>query len=78
MSPIDATGICAESPFPPPADFPIIWQNPDDAHLCWTLDRVHWPDPMAPLVFAIAGEALARGLTAAARAYERSIVEVRV
>jgi pyruvate,water dikinase len=33
---------------------------------------------MAPLVFAIAGEALARGLTAAARAYERSIGAVRV
>src|SRR5947209_3823477 len=78
MSPIDATGVCAVSPVPPPADFPIIWQNPDDARLYWTLDRVHWPDPMAPLVFAIAGEALAHGLTAAARAYERSIVGVRV
>ena len=57
MSPIDATGVCAAAPLPPPADFPVIWQNPDDACLCWTLDRVHWPDPMAPLVFAIAGEA---------------------
>jgi hypothetical protein len=33
---------------------------------------------MAPLVFAIAGDALARGLTAAARAYERPIVAVQV
>jgi pyruvate,water dikinase len=78
MSSIDATGVCTVAPLPPAADFPVTWQNSDDAHLCWTLDRVHWPDPMAPLAFAIAGEALARGLTAAAQAYERSIVAVRV
>lgn len=62
----------------PLVDFPVIWEHPEDAHLLWTLDRVHWPDPVPLLVFAIAGEALARGLTRAAEAYALPISEIRV
>lgn len=62
----------------PPTDFPVVWEHPGDARLLWTLDRVHWPDPVPPLVFAIAGEALARGLTRAAEEYELPVSEVRV
>jgi pyruvate,water dikinase len=62
----------------PPANFPVAWEQPGDDDLHWTLDRVHWPDPIPPLVFAVAGDALARGLTAAALAYEQPIAEVRV
>jgi phosphohistidine swiveling domain-containing protein len=62
----------------PPMDFPVVWEHPEDARLLWTLDRVHWPDPVLPLVFAIAGEALARGLTRAAEAYELPVSEIRV
>jgi phosphohistidine swiveling domain-containing protein len=62
----------------PPADFPVAWENPADARLLWTLDRVHWPDPVPQLVFAIAGEALARGLTRAAEEYELPVSQIRV
>jgi pyruvate,water dikinase len=62
----------------PPADFPVVWERPEDARLLWTLDRVHWPDPVPLLVFAIAGEALARGLTKTAEAYELPVSEIRV
>jgi pyruvate,water dikinase len=62
----------------PPADFPVIWDNPEDARLLWMLDRAHWPDPVPLLVFAIMGEALARGLTKAAQAYELPMSDIRV
>jgi pyruvate,water dikinase len=62
----------------PAADFPTTWERPEDERLHWTLDRVHWPDPIPPLVFAVAGDAVASGLSAAARAYEQPIAEVRV
>ncbi|HEV8193822.1 MAG TPA: PEP/pyruvate-binding domain-containing protein [Ktedonobacterales bacterium] len=62
----------------PPADFPVVWAQPEDAQLLWTLDRVHWPDPVPLLVFAIAGEALARGLTCAAVEYELQASEILV
>src|SRR5439155_1063116 len=53
-------------PIETPSDFPVTWQQPDDAQLLWTLDRVHWPDPLPTLVFSIAGDALAGVLTACA------------
>jgi pyruvate,water dikinase len=59
-------------------DFPVMWDDPADARLAWTFDRVHWPDPMPPLVFAVAGEALARGLTRASQAQERPIQAIHV
>ena len=61
-----------------PPSFPVHWDNPEDERLLWTLDRVHWPRPMPPLVFAIAGDAVGRGLAAAARAYELPIADVRM
>jgi pyruvate,water dikinase len=62
----------------PVPDFPVTWDDPADARLAWTFDKVHWPDPMPPLVFAVAGEALARGLTRASQAQERPIQAIRV
>jgi pyruvate,water dikinase len=62
----------------PPPDFPVVWDSPEEARLLWTLDRVHWPDPVPQLVFAIAGEALARGLTRTAEAYALPVSEIRV
>jgi pyruvate,water dikinase len=62
----------------PPVDFPVVWEHSKDARLLWTVDRVHWPDPVPPLVFAIAGDALARGLTRTAEAYALPVSEIRV
>jgi pyruvate,water dikinase len=66
------------APAPPAPDFPVTWDDPADARLAWTFDKVHWPDPMPPLVFAVAGAALARGLTRASQAQERPIAAIRV
>src|SRR5579883_2200008 len=60
------------------SDFPVSWTDPGDATLAWTLERAHWPEPMPPPVFAITGEALARRLSAAMRAYAYPVAEVRV
>ena len=29
------------SPIPLPANFPVEWENPDDAKRMWTIDRIH-------------------------------------
>ena len=61
-----------------PPDFPVTWTCADDERLVWVHDAVHWPDPMPPLAYSIAGDALAQGLLAAAQAYELPILDVRV
>src|SRR5947209_7519653 len=61
-----------------PSRFPFSLADPADVTLTWTLERAHWPEPMSPLVFAIAGEALAKGLSAAMRAYAFPVAELRV
>lgn len=60
------------------ADFLVAGVCADDGQLAWTHDPAHWPDPMPPLVFSIAGEALAQGLLAAATAYDLPVLDVRV
>jgi hypothetical protein len=52
--------------------------EPEDEQLTWVHDAVHWPDPMPPLAFAIAGQALAQGLLSAARSYDLPVGDVRV
>lgn len=63
---------------PIPSDFPVQWDRPTDAELLWTLDPVHWPGPMTPLVYSVLSPAVARALTMAAHAYERPVQEVLV
>lgn len=63
---------------PIPPDFPMNKAGPEDEQLTWVRDAVHWPDPMPPLAFAIAGHSLAQGLLAAARSYDLPVGDVRV
>jgi pyruvate,water dikinase len=35
--------------YPTPDHFPVVWQNPGDARLTWSLNRMHWPAPVTPL-----------------------------
>ncbi len=58
----------------PPPDFPVAWEHPDDAHLLWVHDRVHFPEPVSPMEFSLFGPALEAGFRAAARAYEAPVV----
>lgn len=62
---------------PAPPDFPCDWADPADAALTWTLERAHWAEPMAPLTFAIAGDALAWGMGSAMRAYGHPVAAMR-
>jgi rifampicin phosphotransferase len=32
-----------------PLDFPVTWEDPDDAGLFWLRQRMHFPEPMTPL-----------------------------
>jgi pyruvate,water dikinase len=38
---------------PVPANFPVRWKRPDDERLFWQIDRMHFPDPMTPMDFAL-------------------------
>jgi len=40
-------------PIPVPADFPVTWEQPDDERLFWNLDRMHFPDLLTPMDFAL-------------------------
>lgn len=33
----------------PPPDFPVTWEQPEQAELHWTRDREHLPDPITPM-----------------------------
>lgn len=35
---------------PTPPDFPVRWEKPGDERMFWTLELVHFPDPMTPWV----------------------------
>ncbi len=59
-------------------DVPMNKAGHEEEPLTWVHDAVHWPDPMPPLAFAIAGHSLAQGLLAAARSYELPVGDVRV
>lgn len=54
---------------PIPPDFPVTWASPDEERLFWTQDRMHAPDPIAPLDEAVWGMAY-RGFDAAAASYD--------
>lgn len=39
---------------PVPADFPVSWENPDDAKLTWRIEsHANVNVPMAPLIYSI-------------------------
>ncbi len=61
-----------------PPDFPMNKAGPENEQLTWVHDAVHWPDPMPPLAFALAGHSLVQGLLAAARSYDLPVGDVRV
>lgn len=53
------------SPLPVPGDFPVSWERPGDERLLWTLDAMHFPEPVAPLNADLGvGEAMGRAAEA--------------
>ena len=41
------------TPIPAAPDFPVLWDDPSDAFLMWTNDRMHFPRPMAALEYEV-------------------------
>lgn len=57
------------APIPVPADFPVVWQNPDDAKRLWTFDRVHSGEVVPTLMVSLSRKVLAPNFGAAAESY---------
>jgi phosphohistidine swiveling domain-containing protein len=53
----------AGRPIPAPADFPVSWENPDDAKLTWKMEsHANVNVPMAPLIYSVLA-ACVRGMS---------------
>jgi phosphohistidine swiveling domain-containing protein len=50
--------------------FPVTWDDPVDARLFWTFDRMHWPTPITPMTGQYLEYMYADGFNRAAQAYE--------
>ena len=50
MSTTDATSHEAPTPIPIPPDFPFTWEHPDHERVFWTTDRMHFPEPITPIM----------------------------
>ena len=59
----------ASAPMPTP-NFPVAWQQPEEAGFLWMHDRMHAPDPIMPADGAFFQYAYEHGITMAARAYD--------
>ncbi len=59
---------------------PFELTDPADEALFWQQDKMHFPDPLAPMEFAMIERAIGHGFTHGARAYDAPIdrVEVRM
>lgn len=54
-------------------DFPVKWENPDDADMLWLLDETHHPHPVAPLDFSVIIESISEGYNRASVFYENPV-----
>jgi len=63
MSSTDSQAAAPGQPIPTPEEFPVYWENPEDAKLTWLLDP-HVTEPLAPLSCSVCA-AILRGFTPA-------------
>lgn len=54
----------------PATNFPVSWDDPDDANLFWTFDRMHQPAPITPMTGQYLEYMFADGFNRALQAYE--------
>ncbi|HVE91657.1 MAG TPA: PEP-utilizing enzyme [Actinomycetota bacterium] len=52
-------------PIIPPPGFEVVWEDPGDEKLFWTMDRMHSPDPVSPLAHTCLGPTFTPGLETA-------------
>ncbi len=70
-------GAAEPQPIPLPPDFPVEWDNPEDAKRFWTRDRMHTPFPMPLLAFEFFQFATGEGMNRGHELYERPIRMLR-
>ena len=58
----------------PPADFPVVWAEPQDAAYHWTRDREHGPLPVTPMYSSVAELTAGAGYRTAVTLYEESVL----
>jgi pyruvate,water dikinase len=63
---------------PPPADFPVEWERPEDAALFFRRDGAHFPNGVTPLDFAYFSDMFAGGMRAVCEHYEAPVVGYRI
>jgi pyruvate,water dikinase len=56
-------------PVPAPLDFPVKWVHPRQARQLWILDRMHFPDPVPPLIASVSEAVVATPFNQAAERY---------
>jgi pyruvate,water dikinase len=70
---IVATPNASDQPAPcaivAPPEFPVRWEQPDDAELFWTLDRMHVPEPIPPLAEPFLRHCYEHGINLGAKPY---------
>jgi phosphohistidine swiveling domain-containing protein len=52
-----------------PPEFPVRWEQPDDADLFWTLERMHVPEPIPPLAEPFLRHCYEHGINLGAKPY---------
>jgi pyruvate,water dikinase len=60
---------------PLPSDFPVKWTQPDQARKFWILDRMHFPEPVLPLMASISETVVAAPFN---KAVERYALPIRL
>lgn len=58
----------------PPPDFPVVWQNSDDANHHWTRDREHIPEPITPMFDSVVSITAGEGRQRTIPVYDEAIV----
>ena len=56
-------------PIPTPPEFPITWERPEQEKMLWATDRMHFPEPVTPMMVAFA-KSFNEGFNRAAMASE--------
>jgi pyruvate,water dikinase len=54
MSDSNTSGPVKPTEIPLPPDFPVTWENPQEAQLTWQRNPVHFPEPITPMTFTFA------------------------
>lgn len=54
---------------PAPDDFPLHWPDPTQARHLWMLDRMHFPDPVPPVLASLSADLVAAPFNYAAERY---------